>query len=446
MKYEKILCIHHLDSLFKILLPGMLWPPILALKKIIIALFLPVVAVFSFMPESTLPSVAAIDGMILPPPATPPASEVPPPAPPPTGGASPSSPPTDPTDELKLIALKDCLNRAGESGKCLDGIFREFLKTHTAIQALAAIQKYEDADTGLRLSCHPVVHAIGREAFRLKGTVQGAFTACDQTCHSGCYHGAMERFLRGNAAGDDDAGHISLEELREKAKTACDTNEPTRFRFQCLHGLGHALMFFSDYRLTEALASCDVLADNWSRSSCYGGLFMENVFSATPEKRDLSPTDYHYPCNSLAAKYRSDCYMMQTTRMSEMGLNTAQLFDECRKAEGYQHTCIQSIGRDLSNDARIGDPKLVAKKCELGTDEERRACTRGVAYALLDNTWDGRYAFPFCASFESGDNLNYCFGISQAYLQSTFAKTRNEMANDCRKYAGSSVLCTEVIR
>ncbi len=409
----------------------------LVIKKIILATLLPIIGSFSFPNhEAVLPPVAPAANVL---------ETIPPPIMP--GGSVGAIARNDAAFEgLRLDAIKDCLARTGASGTCLDGLFREFLKTHSTTEALAVIQRYEDADAGLRLSCHPVVHAIGRETFRLAGTVQDSFAACDQTCHSGCYHGAMERFLRGNAAGDDAAGHISIVELREKAKTACNLNQPTRFRFQCLHGLGHALMFFSDYRLREALASCDVLIDNWSRSSCYGGLFMENVFSATPEKRDLSPTDYHYPCNSLDAKYRTDCYMMQTTRMSEMRLHTPQLFDECRKAEGYQYTCMQSIGRDLSNDARIGDPKLVAEKCELGASEERRACTRGVAYALLDNTWDGRYAFPFCASFKSGDDFNYCLGTSQAYLQSTYSKTKGEIADDCRKYAGNSVLCTEVMR
>ncbi len=413
-------------------------------KKFLLVIIMPIAAFFSFPHYETVLLPASLElqrgePVVL-------TANVSDAVPPPIMPSGSTSAATAAPQGLPLAAVKNCLARAGASGTCLNGLFQEFLKTHSTTEALAVVQKYEDADTGLRLSCHPVVHAIGRETFRQKGTVHDAFTACDQTCHSGCYHGAMERFLRGNAAGDDDAGHISLEELREKTKMACDTNEPTRFRFQCLHGLGHALMFFSDYRLTEALSSCDVLADNWSRSSCYGGLFMENVFSATPEKRDLSPTDYHYPCNSLDAQYRSDCYMMQTTRMSEMGLNTTQLFDECRKAGNYQHTCMQSIGRDLSNDARIGDPKAVAGKCELGTGDERRACTRGVAYALLDNTWDGRYAFPFCASFKNGDDLNYCFGISQAYLQTTYAKTKEQMADDCRKYAGGSVLCAEIIR
>lgn len=347
----------------------------------------------------------------------------------------------DSPDALSLVALQDCLNRASGSGACLDGIFRQYLKIHTTADALAALARYEVADSIYRLACHPVIHALGRETFRQQGNVHDSFAACDQSCHSGCYHGAMERFLRGSAAGDDEAGHISVEELRAKAAGACDPNQPTRFRFQCLHGLGHAILFFSDYRLAEALASCDALPDAWSRSSCYGGLFMENVFSATPEKRDLSPTDYHYPCTALDAKYQGDCYMMQTTRMSEMGLDTAGLFAECRRAGAHRSSCMQSIGRDLSNDARVGDPRAVSAKCELGTGEERRSCTRGVVYALIDNTWDGRYAFPFCASFADRDDVVYCFVISSAYLQSTYAKTEDDISGECRRYAPNATEC-----
>lgn len=406
-----------------------------ALKVLLVTVILPLVALFSFPSrEAVLPpasSTANVSGAV--------SETVPPPIMP--GSQSDAANGANAANEPSLAVINGCLNRAGESGACLDGLFREFLKSHTTADALALIQRYESEDTGLRLSCHPVVHAVGRETFRQKGTVHDAFTACDQTCHSGCYHGAMERFIRGSAASDDEAGHISQEELRAKAAVACDPSEATRFRFQCLHGLGHALMFFSDYRLKEALGSCDVLADPWSRSSCYGGLFMENVFSATPEKRDLSPTDYHYPCSALDMKYKSDCYMMQTTRMSEMGLNTTELFAECRRAGDYQYICMQSIGRDLSNDARIGDPKPVAAKCELGQGEERRACTRGVAYALLDNTWDGRYAFPFCASFRSNEDMSHCFAISESYLKATYAKTSAELGEDCRKYASRAKLC-----
>ena len=407
---------------------------LLAVKKIILAILLPVVGFFSFSARESLPPATPV----LSPEAISETS-----APPPIMPQSPAPATKAAAASIPLDALKNCLGQAGLSGNCLDRIFREFLKTHSTSQALAIVQRYEDEDTTLRLSCHPVVHAVGRETFRLTGTVHDSFAACDQTCHSGCYHGAMERFLRGGAVSDDEAGHISEAELREKAVAACDPREAVRFRFQCLHGLGHALMFFLDYNLVGALRACDQQSDGWSRSSCYGGVFMENVFSATPQKRDLSATDYHYPCNKLDPQYRSDCYMMQTTRMTEMGLSTPRLFEECRKAGVNQHTCMQSIGRDLSNNVRIGDPRLVAQKCELGTDEERRACTRGVVYALVDNTWDGRYAFPFCAAFEDAGDAAYCFSVSIGYLRGTFEKQREALLADCAKFSPQSPACRD---
>ncbi|OHA08812.1 MAG: hypothetical protein A3B37_00480 [Candidatus Sungbacteria bacterium RIFCSPLOWO2_01_FULL_59_16] len=408
-----------------------MWP---AVKQFILTLFLPIAALFSFSAEE---------------PPTP--SSVPPPAaerlavPQPAMRESPQPTASGAGAEAAVSAagLKACLAKAGESGKCLDRIFREFLSTRSTADALALVRRYEAEDSSLRLSCHPIVHAIGRETFRIKRAVDGSFAACDQTCHSGCYHGAMERFLRGDAASDDEAGHLSLDELREKAAAACDPNEAVRFRFQCLHGLGHAIMFFSGYDLRQSLAACDATADAWSRSSCYGGVFMENVFSATPEKRDLSPTDPHYPCSKLEEKYQSDCYMMQTTRMSEMGLATPALFAACRDAGDYRHTCMQSIGRDLSNDARVGDPRLVAEKCGLGAGEERRACTRGVAYALIDNTWDGRYAFPFCAAFRDAADAEYCFGTGAKYLSGTFEKSPASIREECGRYAPGSQACLD---
>ena len=336
----------------------------LAAKKLIPAILLPITSFFSFTSPPSSPlqptppaTVAEYEQPSVPQPVMPEKRDG-------TGTLAVSL--------ISAQAVKGCLAKsAGVSDRCLDGLFRAFFENHSTADALLLIRDFETSDSQLRLSCQPVVHAVGRETFRKEGTVHDSFAACDQTCHSGCYHGAMERFLRGE--GDGEARHVSFDELKSRVAKACDPGEPLRFRFQCLHGLGHAAMFFSDYRLDQALLVCDVLEDGWSRSSCYGGLFMENVFSATPEKRDLSQTDYHYPCNRLDPRYRSDCYMMQTTRMTEMGLSGERLFEECRKAGEYRSICMQSIGRDLSNLARTGDPRLVAQKCELGAGEERKA-------------------------------------------------------------------------
>jgi len=347
------------------------------------------------------------------------------------------------SDLPSLEAIKSCMNNA-KGAECLDNLFREALKTHSTMEILRLIQRAETEDADLRRDCHPIVHAIGRETFRIKGNIHDSFSACDQTCHSGCYHGSVERFLRGEDIYAQIDKHPSTSELKQKAAIACDPNIPMRLRFQCLHGLGHALLFFSRYQLAPSLEVCDVLPEDWSRNSCYGGIFMENVFNVTPETRDLSPTDYHYPCNKLAAKYRGECYVMQTSRMTEMGLSTERIFHECEKAGEYRNECTLSVGRDLSNFVRAGEIRATAQKCELATGNSRSACMRGVVYALIDNTWDGRYALPFCAALGQENDRIGCFQTSAQYLKGTFEKSPAEIARECSQHLSQPARCVEL--
>jgi hemoglobin len=344
-------------------------------------------------------------------------------------------------------AVGECLAKDPHGGDCLDRLVEEFLRGHSLAELLALVQKREASDPGFRLSCHVVVHAIGREAFRLKGTVHDALGACDQTCHSGCYHGVLERFL-GAASGH--AGHhgggVDPALLEARAAQACDPGVPRRLLFQCLHGLGHAVMFFSDYRLKTALGICDRLPDGWSQRSCYGGVFMENLFAAVPDKRDVNPSDFHYPCDAVEPKYRGECYLIQTWRMWEMGLTTEQLFEQCRTVVGFQTECAQSIGRDLSIDVRSGGPRPAAQKCESGQGDASRACIRGVVYALIDTTWDGRYALPFCGALRAEDDVRYCFDLGVRYLSQTFAKPAEEIRSECLTHLARPDGCLDAAR
>lgn len=340
-------------------------------------------------------------------------------------------------------AIKSCLNNI-RGAECLDQLFGEALKQHSTLELMQLIQRLENEDPEIRRDCHPVVHAIGRETYRIKGNIHDSFAACDQTCHSGCYHGSVERFLRGEKLYAEVGRHPSTAELKQKAALACDPKLPVRLRFQCLHGLGHALMFFSRYQLLPSLQACDALPEDWSRSSCYGGVFMENVFNATPESRDLSPIDYHYPCNKLAHQYRSECYVMQTSRMTELGLATERIFEECDRAGEYRRQCMLSVGRDLSNDVRLGNSREIAQKCQRVSGDSRLACMQGVVYALIDNTWDGRYALPFCATFTQPNDQNSCVRLSVEYLTDTFEKSPAEIAGECAKHLPQPAHCAEL--
>jgi len=363
-----------------------------------------------------------------------------------TSAVNTASQKSDPSDSKKISeAIRRCRADA-DPGKCLDIFFREFLKTKTTAAALYEIDALSQKDESVRLGCHEVVHAIGRETFLKEKTVHDSFAACNQTCHSGCYHGAMERFLRG----DDDTpaeerAHISRREIEQKVKGACASNDPINLRFQCLHGLGHAVMFYFDYDLKGALSLCSRLDSSWDQSSCYGGVFMENVHSATPEKRYLSKTDFHFPCNAIDEKYRSDCYVMQTTRMAEMGLAKAQIIAECGKAGTYRLNCLQSLGRDSSNDVRLGKGRVIAELCESVSDVDGKyACMRGAVFALADNTWDGRYVFPFCRDFVSSIDRQNCFQTGVNYLKSMLLVAEEKLRKDCVNFASRDLYCLEL--
>jgi hypothetical protein len=132
---------------------------------------------------------------------------------------------------------------------------------------------------------------------------------------------------------------------------------------------------------------------------------------------------------------------MQTSRMTEMGLSAERIFEECEKSGEFREACAQSLGRDLSNESRLGDRRTAAKKCELAAGETRRACVRGVVYALVDNTWDGRYALPFCAALSSATDQDDCFKETQEYLRGYFEITARDLSEECSRHAPGSDRC-----
>jgi len=64
-------------------------------------------------------------------------------------------------------AIKSCMGRK-DGAECLDNLFREALRTNSTLDALQSIQRLEKDDPDIRRDCHPIVHAIGRETYRIK--------------------------------------------------------------------------------------------------------------------------------------------------------------------------------------------------------------------------------------------------------------------------------------
>src|SRR5204863_190992 len=74
-------------------------------------------------------------------------------------------------------------------------------------------------------------------------------------------------------------GGIPRSKVASIARSLCTGKEISKTYFllyQCVHGLGHGLMIYSLNDLPYSLHVCDQLATMWDRSSCTGGVFMQN--------------------------------------------------------------------------------------------------------------------------------------------------------------------------
>lgn len=262
-------------------------------------------------------------------------------------------------------------------------------------------------------SCHNPAHEAGRFSYEI--FEDKAFQKCSAYCHSGCYHGATEAYFKEHGTAN----------FAENLKVLCTSELNSFFSHQCIHGIGHGLMAWTDYDLPEALKSCDLLSEQ--QSSCWSGVFMENIVGGLAEKEgqqsgetntsELAPhftkylsDDPLYPCPAVDDKYENTCYFLQTSRMAQLyGSDYAKISKGCSDAPvEHQRSCFESMGRDVNAGRR--DPETSISACShapLGS--ARTGCLIG---AVQDTFWDPTgqdTALSFCALLKDKGEKEACY-------------------------------------
>lgn len=248
-------------------------------------------------------------------------------------------------------------------------------------RAIALFKQKTAADKAIEANCHRIVHTIGSAALaRYDGNVAKAFAEGDSVCWSGYYHGILERAFA-PAKTEADMGRI--------ARTVCEdkgVRANTYIAYQCVHGLGHGLMIQSGYNLPLSLKICDALATGWDRTSCTGGVFMENISSSYGFKsRWLRDSDPVYPCNVVAKRHKTYCYLMVTSRILELNkYDFGAAAKVCSTVEAFgKPLCYQSLGRDASGFTRqdAGRIRAICAAAAAG----RQDCVYGAARDIVSN-------------------------------------------------------------
>lgn len=238
---------------------------------------------------------------------------------------------------------------------------------------------------GSTFDCHQEAHIIGRTGYKVLG--EKTFQACDASCHSGCYHGAMEKML----------SQYGTANLAERIQHVCSLFDTSFGTFECLHGVGHGVLAYTDYDVPAALNECKGLLDAFSISSCYGGVFMENIITGQglgTGNEDhtttwVSKTDPLYPCNKIDTSHdvQFQCYQMQTSWMLTIfRQDYDKVVAECKKVpDAMIPVCFKSLGRDIAGNT-LRKPAGIKELCAKVPEENGyyNQCIVGATNVIVD--------------------------------------------------------------
>lgn len=261
--------------------------------------------------------------------------------------------------------------------------------------ALDRLREETETNDALLRSCHPLVHDIGHEAYEKYGDFGKAMNYQDEVCNSGYLHGIIE-------------SHFSeSDDVFEDMKTMCKRYAPGSYSsWQCYHGLGHGVMFYTGNDLPRSLDMCDGFEGAFSRSSCANGVFMEN-FNADQKlhlSEFLKESDPFYPCAEQAERHKADCYVYAPTYyLSLEGNDYASALDRCSGAEaGYESVCAFGVGMQAMKE-NLNDPKLVESTCTSGEPEQTAPCVRGMVELYANHHGSLDPARELCTRLETSN-------------------------------------------
>ncbi len=298
-----------------------------------------------------------------------------------------------------LIYNKD-INKESDAIWQNDNELFSYLKKYGVTQTYIQLDSLSKQGFG---DCHQTAHKAGRMSLDIFGT--SALKECSLVCHSGCYHGITEAYFK----------KIGSDNLKENLNNICtDTiNKPFHY-LNCVHGIGHGLLSWTNYEVPEALEMCDLLSEN--KGACFTGIFMENVITkAVGEGADEHVTKYksddpQFPCTIVNVKYKNSCYFYQTSRMIQIfGADFKKVAEECLKvSEKYRDQCFKSMGRDISGLYRL-TPERSVQECNNSPKKYRHLCLNG---AVQDALWDisgSDNSIKFCTLLTDATEKKLCY-------------------------------------
>lgn len=302
-----------------------------------------------------------------------------------------------------------------EDGQLAKGRYEEVKEDYVALvrdedprAALSRMRSEIETDDALARSCHALVHDIGRESYRKYEDFGEAMKYQDEICNSGYLHGIIE------------ARFSESEDVFADMETMCEEYPPrSTLSWQCYHGIGHGVMYYTANDLPRSLEMCDAFDSGFARTTCSNGLFMEN-FSADQKlhlSEYLDENDPLYPCAEQAKSHKENCYLYAPTYFLSLNEGDyAGALELCKDAEEpFQKSCARGVGAQTMKE-NINDLKLVESACESGNPEQIEPCIKGLVGLYISHHGSPEPARELCGQLEES-NRQACYGSIEAHTK-----------------------------
>jgi methionine-rich copper-binding protein CopC len=311
---------------------------------------------------------------------------------------------------------------------CVERWFMSQVSTEGVEKTLQTLNDASREDAGVRNNCHGTVHGIGREAYRVLGDIEKAYSLGSGTCGAGYYHGVLEGYSR--VSTDED--------FIEKMPVICEKFTGAMREF-CDHGVGHAVILRTNGDAERGREFCEVLEFDKNRFvRCLSGLYMEwglryrdagqaanndpKAMAGMPYPRvdyaldlckKLETTGSSY--EELFVCYEGAFFGLQTKMF--MGLDIMrEAVTYCNSQEGLtSEACFGGFGGEVY--------QWVGKEyedgfvlCNLATKEaDRKICIQGYVNGWLFRERNLALAESLCKDFVRKEDLGICYLTIESY-------------------------------
>ncbi len=292
-----------------------------------------------------------------------------------------------------VTRLRACREKADEE-VCLQNSYESYAKQFGTVAALQLIRNETISNPTFAGTCHSVMHKIGHVAVGEYGSFQEAYAHGNYDCGNGYFHGVVEEVFRGKS--DDSLTPAQIHCFCESVATTT-LNTKDYAKLNCVHGLGHALVYKYEGKLSDALPLCTNLLGEQYIGECVAGAFMENMIERLSLKEQSDPLiNPSLTCSSfLGDVYR--CWLTLASfaiAQENHSLAPALLFCENFTDVHYRAVCGEGLGKAVVI-GREGDTVAATLYCKTHAGKLAEYCMKAQSYTAQNASSSAVYSSAF---------------------------------------------------